>query len=393
MYSNLNAASSCCGVTVWPNIHEGPPTSGGFPLEIELMLPVDRRTVLTRAAAWTLAPLGVLAAQEKKTNPYADGKLLDGEPPEPAGGSFTVAVLPDTQHYSEKYPDTYLAQTRWIAENRKARNIAWVLHLGDVTNRSTRSEWENAVKAMTALDDANIPYVFCPGNHDYSAGGACKDRTTLLSDYFPVSRYWDRSTFGGTYDKEPERMENSFHLFNAGGRRFLVLALEFGPRADVVRWANEVARKHADREAILITHAFIYFNDTRYHWKKYGSKQSWNPHSYGVAKATRDDVSDGEELWDNLVSKHENFVLTLNGHVLGDGLGRMTTRTPGGRDVPQVLVNFQMRPNGGDGWLRLLEFKGDGRTVETYDYSPTRRQRNEGAQNRFALTLASIKRG
>ena len=161
----------------------------------------------------------------------------------------------------------------------------------------------------------------------------------------------------------------------------------------MVRWANEVVGKHPKREAILITHAFIYYDDTRYDWKKYGGKQNWNPHAYGVAKATNDDVSDGEELWNELVAKHENFILTLNGHVLDDGLGRVDTNTPGGRDVPQVLVNFQMRPKGGDGWLRLLEFQADGKTVEVYDYSPTRKQRNESAENRFTLTLAPVARG
>jgi hypothetical protein len=111
-----------------------------------------------------------------------------------------------------------------------------------------------------------------------------------------------------------------------------------------------------------------------------------------VAKATGDDVSDGDELWRNLVGKHENFVLTLNGHVLNDGLGRTVTATPAGRDVHQVLVNFQMKPKGGDGWLRLLEFRADGKTVQTYDYSPTRNERNESPQNQFAMTLAPPRR-
>lgn len=374
------------------------------------MQPFDRRTALSRVAALSLLPMGGLFAQEpakepipvqekpkatepaKKPDPYADANLVDGPPPLPAAGSFTVAVLPDTQNYSEKFPETYLAQTRWIAENRKDRNIAWVLHLGDITNRSSTAEWELASKAMAVLDEAKIPYAFCPGNHDYSEGGGCKDRTTRLSEFFPVSRFKGLPTWGGTYDKEPDRTENSYSLFSAGGRDFLVLALEFGPRADVVRWANEIAAKYANRETILITHAYMYYDDTRYDRKKYGTKQSWNPHTYGVAKATGDDVSDGEELWNNLVSKHENFILTLNGHVLGDGLGRITTATPGGRNVPQVLVNFQMRPKGGDGWLRLLEFTADGKTVEAYDYSPTRLQCNDGPQNRITLNIAPIPR-
>jgi predicted phosphodiesterase len=317
--------------------------------------------------------------------------LVDGEPPLPAEGAFTFAVLPDTQNYSEKFPDTYLAQTRWIAEEKERRRIAGVFHLGDITNRSTPIEWENARRAMQVLEDAAVPYCLVPGNHDYSAGGTCKDRSTLLNDYFKASELRKLPHWGGNYEKEPERMENNFQLIEAAGRKFLILGLEFGPRADVIRWANEVAAAHKDREIILLTHAYIYFDDSRYDWKKFGRAQNWNPHDYGLAKATADDVSDGEELWERLVSKHENFVLTLNGHVLGDGLGQVVTETPGKRAIPQVLVNFQMRPKGGDGWLRLIEMRPDGH-AQTYDYSPTRKQRNESAQNQFAMRLARVGR-
>lgn len=358
------------------------------------MSQLTRRQVLKTGAAWACAPaaLSLASAQAANADPYADGKLVAGEPPLPEPGAFTIAVLPDTQNYSERYPQTYLAQTGWIVENQKPRNIACVLHLGDITNNNAVPEWENARKAMTQLD-GRVPYVLTPGNHDYSDGGGCTDRTTRLNDYFPVGQFKDRSHFGGTYDREPDRLENSFHLFSAGGRDFLVLALEFGPRRDVLRWANEVVDRHRQREAILITHAYMYFDDTRYDWKKYGAKQMWNPHSYGVAKATDDDVTDGEELWTGLVSRHENFILTLNGHVLKDGLGRTVTATPAGREVPQVLVNFQMRPKGGDGWLRLLEFRPDGKSVQVYDYSPTRQERNESPQNQFAMTLTPVATG
>lgn len=327
-------------------------------------------------------------AKAPPKDPYADGKLVDGEPPLPEAGSFTIAVLPDTQNYSEKHPAAYHAQTEWIQSQQKARNIAAVLHLGDVTNRSSEAEWKVAQAAMQRLDGV-VPYFMSPGNHDYSAGGGCKDRTTRFSEFFPMSAFRGKPTFGGVYDKEPDRTENSFHLFSASGRDFLVICLEFGPRKDVVRWANEVAGRHKSRAAILVTHAYMYYDDTRYDQAKYGAKQSWNPHAYGVAKATDDDVCDGEELWKGLVSRHENFIFTFNGHVLGDGLGRTVSQTPAGRDVHQILVNFQMRPAGGDGWLRLLEFRPDGRTVQIYDYSPTRKQRNESAQNQFSVTTAA----
>ncbi|MBX3444753.1 MAG: metallophosphoesterase [Planctomyces sp.] len=324
---------------------------------------------------------------QERPDPYADAILVDGPPPTPQPGSFTIAVLPDTQHYSERHPDQFLAQTRWIVEQRQARNIACVLHLGDITNNNAPAEWEVARTAMRQLD-GHVPYFMAPGNHDYSDGGRCSDRSTLLNDYFPISEFIDRPTFGGVYRREPTRMENSYHLFSAGGRDFLVLCLEFGPRADVVRWAGDIAQEHADREAILVTHAYMYSDDTRYDWAQFGSKQSWNPHAYPIAKSTGDDISDGEELWRELVSVKGRFQITLNGHVLHDGLARLATPAADGRDVSQVLVNFQMKPRGGDGWLRLLEFRVDGRTVKAYDYSPTRNQRNESPQNRFALRMS-----
>lgn len=352
------------------------------------MSSMSRRELLKFGAAMTLAPATLLSTSRVAlgADPYADAELVDGAPALPSQGAFTMVVLPDTQIYSESHPEQFLAQTEWIVAQRQERNIACVLHLGDITNRNTPREWENAARAMSRLD-GQVPYFMAVGNHDYSEGGVCKDRTTRFNEYFPLEKYRDTPTFGGVYDKEPQRLENSYHLFSAGGRDFLVLALEFGPRADVVRWANEVAAKHRDRQAILITHAYMYSDDTRYDWAKYGSKQRWNPHSYGVAKTTGDDVSDGEELWQTLVSRHENFILTLNGHVLNDGLARLVSKTPQGRDVSQVLVNFQMKPKGGDAWLRLLEFQPDGRTIEVCDYSPTRNQWNKSPQNRFKLGL------
>jgi hypothetical protein len=99
-------------------------------------------------------------------------------------------------------------------------------------------------------------------------------------------------------------------------------------------------------------------------------------------------VQDGQELWDNLVSKHDNFLLTLNGHVQHDGLGHLQSKNAGNKNVHQVLVNFQMKPNGGDGWLRLLEFSSDGKSIDAIDYSPTRNQCNVSDQNRFRMRFA-----
>jgi hypothetical protein len=87
-------------------------------------------------------------APKKKADPYADAVFVEGEPPLPAEGSFTFAVLPDTQYYCEKYPETFVAQTRWIIEQRERRRIAATFHLGDITNQNDLPQWKNARKAL-----------------------------------------------------------------------------------------------------------------------------------------------------------------------------------------------------------------------------------------------------
>lgn len=358
---------------------------------------LDRREFLERSAAGLLLPFaGSLAAAEPpatktpakpapaKVDPYADAVFVAGEPPLPAKDSFTLAILPDTQNYSEKYPELFVAQTEWIVANRDKRKIAAVLQLGDITNHNTEPEWKNAVAALSKLD-GEVPTFLTLGNHDYSEKGSCKDRTTLFNKYFDLAKVRKTPNFGGVYDNEPEQLENAYYTFEAGGQKFLVLCLEFGPRADVVRWANAVLAKHPEHATILNTHAYMYFDETRYDWAKYAAKQTWNPHAYAVAKATNDDVSDGEELWQKLIRNNPQVFLTLNGHVLNDGLGRLSSENARGKPVHQLLVNFQMKPKGGDGWLRLMEFSPSRKTISVVDYSPTREQQNHSTQNKFEL--------
>ena len=69
----------------------------------------------------------------------------DDPPPLPfVEGSWTIVLLPDTQRYSQNFPETFRNQTRWIVDNKERRNIAFVLHEGDIVNRATIPEWENA---------------------------------------------------------------------------------------------------------------------------------------------------------------------------------------------------------------------------------------------------------
>ncbi|HNQ87880.1 MAG TPA: metallophosphoesterase [Verrucomicrobiota bacterium] len=331
-----------------------------------------------QSAATVTSVLSSPRAVYRLSQPALSSEVLPFVP-----GSWTLAVLPDTQVYAMSYPDLFQDQTRWIAENRERHNIQYVLHLGDVTNNNLTNQWAVA-QAAFALLDGRVPYAIAPGNHDYGANGGTGDRTTWLNDFFPVTKYAAWPTFGGV--KEAGRLDNSYHLFSAGGVDWLVLALEFGPRDSVVAWANEIVARYPSRRVILITHAFVYNDDTRYDWATKGTAQSWNPHAYATA-SDPDGTNDGEELWRKLVTVHPNFTMVISGHVLNDGLGRLSTRNDAGHMVHQMLVNYQMQTMGGEAVLRLIEFLPDGRTVQVKAYSPYNGSYKTDPQNQFILTL------
>jgi hypothetical protein len=296
-------------------------------------------------------------------------------------GSWTLVVLPDTQNYSSSYPEEFNDQARWIVANKDRYNIKYVLQLGDVVNSDVASQWTNAQAALTMLDGV-VPYAIAPGNHDFSSYVA--PRSTLLNSFFPLAKYQSWPTFGGV--REAGRLENSYHLFSAGGVDWLVFALEFGPRNGTVAWASQIASNYPTRKKILITHAYMYNDDTRYDWATRGATQTWNPHDYPT-QSDPDGTNDGEELWQKLVRIHPNWVMTINGHVLNDGLGRLSSTNNFGEVVHQMLVNYQMQPLGGEARLRLMEFRPDGQTVQIKAYSPLYGSYKTDTQNQFTLTL------
>ncbi len=297
-------------------------------------------------------------------------------------GSWTLVLLPDTQCYAESHPEILTSQIRWIVENRATRNIAFVLHEGDITDNDTPDQWTNAKNSLSLLDGV-VPYALAPGNHDFGPNGGAAVRDSLLSKYFPAELFESRPTFGGLY--EHDKLDNSYHLFTAGGREWLVIALEWGPRDGVVKWANRVLDKYPERTAMIVTHAYLYSDDTRYdHVNRPG--QNWNPHSYPTAKLPGG-VNDGEELWQKLVSKHANVAFVLCGHVCNDGAGRLTSTGEHGDRVHQLLANYQFRPQGGEGYMRLMEFLPGGKTVQVKTYSPYRDEYLTDDQQQFVLDV------
>ncbi|MCB1121729.1 MAG: metallophosphoesterase [Verrucomicrobiae bacterium] len=299
----------------------------------------------------------------------AIGSGMMAAPPSPVEGGFTLVVVPDSQIYVWKRPELYTLQTGWIAANVDRYNMVQLLHVGDITQRDSEIEWAAALRAHRVYAGL-LPAVYAQGNHDMAIVDKYRSRSSNFSRFIPLETYEQQPGFGGVYDREPLLTQNSYHLLEAGGRKWLTLALEFAPRDDVLRWANEIVARHPDRSVILLTHAYLQPDATRYDRHIPSKDHEWK--TCGLNPYTTDRLeggfNDGEDMWRKLVSKHANFSMVICGHICTSA--HLASRGEHGNTVHQILVDYQNHEQGGNGWLRLLQFSPDARKVRVRDYSP-----------------------
>ncbi len=275
--------------------------------------------------------------------------------------SFSVILLPDTQNYAEKYPETYVNQTLWIRKQLKEDNIKFAVHLGDIVQNPTqKNEWENANRAMQILDGV-VPYSMVPGNHDM----VVKERnSTLYNQFFSPKRFQDRKWYGGHMGTTND---NNYCFFEGGGLKFMVISLEFAPRDETLAWAAGICQKHPDRRVIVATHCYM----------RPTGRDTGCATSYNVAG------NSGEQMWQKLIRKQKNIFLVVSGHVLGVGL-QTSTNDAGGK-VLEMLTDYQGLPNGGDGWLRTLKFIPSENKIQVITYSPLLDKYNKDTKEAFSI--------
>lgn len=293
---------------------------------------------------------------------------------------FTIAALPDTQYYAADHPEILQVQSEWLVDQGRSSDVALVVHEGDIVDRDEPRQWTSASQGLHLLDGV-VPYMVTSGNHDYAKSATLVTRDSLLNRYFPAATFAAMPSFGGTF--EPDHVENSFQLIDTPGGPWLVLSLEFGPRDTVLDWASRIAKQHASIPTIVVTHAYLYSDNTRYdHLTR--PDQLWNPHAY-LDDHVPGSVNDGEEIWRKLILGNSNILFVLCGHDLEDGVGRLTSTRPDGSRVHQILANFQMEPLGGGGYLRLMRFSAEERRVTVQTYSPFLDRFKTDPDNDFAL--------
>ncbi|MFA6448597.1 MAG: metallophosphoesterase [bacterium] len=263
---------------------------------------------------------------------------------------FTIIALPDSQYLSLSYPDLFKTQTQWVADNKTAKNILFVLHEGDVTHTNSVEEWTNASEAMANLEGV-VPYVIAPGNHDDGSGR----NTAKFNAAFPVSRFSSLPSFGGVF--EPDKIDNTYHFFEAGGIGWMIVALEFDPRDEALAWADQIVAAHPDRRVIVLTHAYL---------------SGYNH---------RDSI--GENIWTKFVKKHKNISFVFNGHITDTQASRQVSVGDNGNNVYQMMANYQTLPFGGTGYLRIVEIDPNQSKVSVKTYTPWTDVFKTDADNQF----------
>lgn len=301
-----------------------------------------------------------------------------------AADPFTVVVLPDTQGYCDTRHHRaarqwnngdlrryFFKQTEWARNNKERLNISFLVHEGDIVQADYPEEWAIAKEAMDRLD-GKVPYCMCLGNHDIGYQKTDKDehsfttavnRSTHFNEFFPREKFAKRPEFGGTFDAE--RHDNSWYHFEAEGMKFMIVALEFKPRDEVLVWANQVVEEHPDHRVIVLTHSYLNANKTR------------------TAAKMKLEGNLGEQMWEKFVGKHQNIFMVLCGHVLGEAL--LTSTGDHGNQVHQILSNYQGMYNGGESWLRYMTFQPNSNKIEVFTYNPDLDKFNEQPSSRFDL--------
>ncbi|HYH55525.1 MAG TPA: metallophosphoesterase, partial [Anseongella sp.] len=238
-------------------------------------------------------------------------------------------------------------------------------------NQTSKEQWEAVSRAFSRLDGI-VPYVLATGNHDYGYKSA-ENRYSQFNTYFPPDR--NPLTASMLVEMAPngsgvKTLENACYRFTAGpGREFLVFSLEFNPRRAVVEWAAQLAARpeYRDHTALVLTHSYI------------KSQALGNIHIKQEAYPLKD-VTHGEALFRDLVAPSGNIQLVFSGHVADteghEGqVGFRTDENASGQKVHQMMFNAQREAggwhgNGGDGWLRILEFLPGGKKVRVRTFSP-----------------------
>jgi hypothetical protein len=155
-----------------------------------------------------------------------------------------------------------------------------------------------------------------------------------------------------------------------------VLNLEFGAPDSVLAWARGVVKAHPGDHAILLTHDYL------------GASNEWRaPPDLNLPTNYTPNRNDGISMWTKLVAR-SRIQFTFNGHDVSGTAGRRVDRNAAGR-VYQQFFNRQTE-DGGGGYIRVLRFDPETKSVSVRTFSPVAGSLNDSA-NRFAFSGVDLR--
>lgn len=315
---------------------------------------------------------------------------------DPDSYDFALAHVTDTQYLSEGADESptrherstwrraYTDTMDWIVANAVERKIAYTAHTGDLMQNwlyrrddraKARREFAVASAAQRILDDAGLVNSVLPGNHD-NQSGTDNGPDALFNDFFGPRRYTTLSRQplwrAAQAAYRPWRRgdnANNYVLFSAAGLDFIAVSLGFTVTRSEAAWADHVLGRYADRNAILLTHAY--------------NSPSSRPDGRGGGSSF-----DGLRVRNAVVKPNPHVFLVLSGHEHGVNISVRRDLGRPGNHVVELLADYQFyevparevglgRTRGprtllqmGSSFFRLLQFDVDRSEVSVDTYSP-----------------------
>ncbi len=282
--------------------------------------------------------------------------------------NFTVVGLPDTQNYcttTNSGLGIYNKQTQWVLDNKETLNIKFLTHLGDIVDSATNTaQWNVATAAMGKLD-TQLPYGVCTGNHDLANGS-----THYIDRFGPTHPRWVDPGSGQVYDwyqGASPRGYSSYQVINVNGRDYMFLHIDCDCPDSDMAWAATVLSQHPRTVTMLTTHDYLAETGAS---SSSGSgtgqrgRVNW-PTGYISVGPDRNNVTD---IWNTLVKPFNQVYMVICGHNFAQY--NIEDTNAAGKTVHQVIADYQTLPNGGNGFLRIMEFRPGQNQIYNTTYSP-----------------------
>jgi hypothetical protein len=299
--------------------------------------------------------------------------------PDAESPRFTIAVMPDTQflYFAPSImPEPQLASFKYIVDRAGGGddNIVFMAHLGDLTEDGLATEFGPVGEVFDYLDQRGAAYSVLAGNHDVNSSttdqrGSTPYLTTMGPQRFTKSKSFLAADSTGY---------NTAHVFQAGGREWLLLALDWRLSSEGYAWANSIIKQNPKLPVILTTHevATPTYDDSVY------------PYQSGDAENNAELSSYGQQLWDGLINDNDQIFLTLNGHYWPPG--RTVLTNAAGNDVHVHITNYQNRYFGGAAMIRLYHFDLELGSIEVETLAPYFLEQPAAERNMLAAQLAEL---